>query len=695
MNICLITAPTITEFKIPDEINCGSVLRSAREPQLGILSLAAVVEKQGHDVHIFDLNRSYLDYAASVASADDGFVAFASRLIVANDSDVYGFGTICSSYPLTIRIAEAVKLLRADSLVVLGGPQASVVDLETLTAFPFVDMILRGEAERSFPLLLEEIAGTRNLDKVDGLTYRGIFIPQRNCNSRVIEDLDSLPPPAYHLTDCLAGANRASLELGRGCPFACKFCSTNDFFRRNFRLHSPGRMLHDMRAIAAHYAIRDFDLTHDMFTVDRRRVVAFCETLISAQENFTWACSARTDCVDQELLEIMALAGCTGIFLGVESGSQRIQAIIGKHLDPKWAESVVDAADRLGIRTTVSLIAGFPEETWDDVKDTMRMFMYSARHSRSNPQLNVLAPLAATPIYSAHRNELILDDLCSDLSAQSANRNTADFSLIRAYPEIFPNFYLIPTPFLDRSCILELREFSLVGIECFRWLLSAIEQSNIDISDLFLAWREYRCKTRPHLSGFDLRRFYQLEFRTEFLRFLRGHALAKEFRVEVLIDYETRITESLSIKRDHHVAGETLSVEAPLNNTDIIVSGSNIHLIESSADLQQLLDGLKTANISSVERGRKFYVGREESAGVIRFHSVSDWMACVVRGCEKPRALADLLEQLAIEITDVEEHDRLYTFPRLIRAAQMHGFIDIFSRVNDVHEVDRSAACLQ
>jgi radical SAM superfamily enzyme YgiQ (UPF0313 family) len=68
-----------------------------------------------------------------------------------------------------------------------------------------------------------------------------------------------------------------------------------------------------------------------MFTVDRRRVVVFCEAMIASGEKFTWSCSARTDCVDEPLLELMAHAGCHGLFFGIEAGSVRMQTIIDKH----------------------------------------------------------------------------------------------------------------------------------------------------------------------------------------------------------------------------------------------------------------------------------------------------------------------------------------------------------------------------
>ncbi|WP_084080785.1 cobalamin-dependent protein [Edaphobacter aggregans] len=88
----------------------------------------------------------------SAGGADaGGFAEAAASLVAAKDAEVCGFSSICSSYPLTIRIAKAVKAMRPQTTILLGGPQASVVDMSTLTAFPFVDLVLRGEAERTLP----------------------------------------------------------------------------------------------------------------------------------------------------------------------------------------------------------------------------------------------------------------------------------------------------------------------------------------------------------------------------------------------------------------------------------------------------------------------------------------------------------------------------------------------------------------
>ena len=162
MRVCLITAPTIVEFADPAEITSESVVQAACEPQLGVLSLAAVLEARGDVPHVVDLNRTFLGYSDCVGSSQlSDFAEVAAQAIAAQNTTLYGFSTICSSYPLTIRIARILKVLRPESKILLGGPQASVVDMQTLAAFPFVDLVLRGEAEHTLPLLLDQLEGER------------------------------------------------------------------------------------------------------------------------------------------------------------------------------------------------------------------------------------------------------------------------------------------------------------------------------------------------------------------------------------------------------------------------------------------------------------------------------------------------------------------------------------------------------
>jgi hypothetical protein len=680
MRVCLVTAPTVVEFADAEEVRSPSVREAALTPQLGILSLAAVLEQRAEPPQIINLNRTFLSHSHSLGSFHrQGFVEIAAKTIAASEANLYGFSTICSSYPLTLRIACAVNRLLPEAKILFGGPQASVVDVQTLAAFSFVDFILRGEAEHNLPILVEQLERDCQLHLVPGLTFRCCEEIHRNPNSKVIEDLDALPSPAYHLTDELRGAKRGALELGRGCPFACTFCSTNDFFRRNFRLRSPNRVLTDMRWLSSLYSVRDFDLVHDMFTVDRRRVVAFCETMIASGDSFTWSCSARTDRIDKELLELMSKAGCQGIFFGVEAGSERMQQIIDKRLDPERAKQVIDATERAGIRSTVSLITGFPEETQDDLRQTMHVFMHSARAPKSHPQLNLLAPLAGTPIYSLHKHELLLEELCSGMSHQGKCQDTAELQLIRDYPEIFSSFYVIPPRHLDWASLCELREFALMGAVRFRWLLVAIHQSSSELVAVFGEWRQFRLRKRAELGGPSLRHYYRTDtFETDFLVFVKSHSSASATKVKALLDYEFSVRRDTSGVLNASPRGHSVPSGLALRLSDRAARKIKMVIVELSYDLQRLIESLKNGRDDGFFGGRHFYVTREVSVGVARVEEVSDWMVYLLRLCNGRRTVKEIIKLLSAKLLEVDRPSRSYACVRLINGARAENLIDIY-----------------
>ncbi|MBV8071758.1 MAG: radical SAM protein [Acidobacteriaceae bacterium] len=680
MVVCLISAPTVAEFEEAAEAESEQVRESAGELQLGVMSLAAVLQSNGCPVKLIDLNHQYYRYL-SVRESCEEFCTWASKLIASESADVYGFSSICSSYPLSIRLACDVKALRPDSTIIFGGPQASVVDAETLLTFPFVDLIVRGEAERTFPALLDELSGRKRFDNLAGLTFRDGNHIVRNPNASVIEDLDSLPTPAYELAENLHELNFASLELGRGCPFACKFCSTNDFFRRRFRVKSPRRMLDEMRSIARKFGFRRFDLVHDMFTVDRRRVVSFCNELLSSGEKFKWSCSARTDCVDTELLELMAQAGCIGIFFGVETGSARMQAVIDKHLDIPQAKAAIDAAEGYGIATTVSLITGFPEENVADLRDTASLYMHAVRTPNATPQLNLLAPLAATPIHRQHVEELTLDDLCSDISHQGRFQNVVDRLLIQTHRDIFPNFYLLPTPYLDREYVLELREFLLMATARVRWLLAALDASTSGILDVFSEWRSYRVEHRCGLTGGDLRHYYRLRtFREDFINFLRSHVRDwSSLSVRALFEYEVALQQAI---REHETLPRVAGcerVQAPFERQDRPQRNARVYSFELEWDIQAVLNHVRRREEPD-ERVRRhgFYATRPISKESTRLVEIAPLGAFVLNLCTGVATIEQIIEQFATTFETQESLPPDLVCISLLEELSKRGFLAIY-----------------
>jgi radical SAM superfamily enzyme YgiQ (UPF0313 family) len=592
MKVCLISAPTANQFdgRVVGEVEASRIMGELAP--VGVLSLAAVLEAKGLQPEIVDLNRVYYEWLRDSNRDKSDFCGFAGSYFAARNFDFFGLSTVCSSYPVTLRIAAEVKRAHPKSVVVLGGPQASVVDVATMSAFPSIDLVVRGEAEQTLPELVDALGGGQSLAAVPGITFRRQNEIVRNPAAPLVADLDALPFPAFHLFPDVRHCRHFPLELGRGCPFSCTFCSTNDFFRRNFRLKSPAQMIADMRRVKQTYGINSFELVHDMFTVDRKRVVAFCEALLEArrkdpEDTFIWGCSARTDCVDEDLIALMSRAGCRGIFFGIETGSRRMQKVIDKGLELNDSAERVCSCDKFKINTAVSLMAGFPDETMNDLRDTAAFFVDSLRYDHADPQLSILAPLAATPITTQHKDSLVLNDDVADMSFRGWRQQPEDHAIIAAHPEIFSSFYSTPLPHLDREFLKELRDFLLSGMRAFRKLLLGLHQDSGDIVDVFQQWQEWRTGNGIQFSNGDRTIYYaQSQFPAHFFEFVRQQyvpASQAPLAITALVEYEAAVR-----------AGDSGDDQKQLADDPLLQDSDDLLFPDSRL---RLLPGVKVVNL--------------------------------------------------------------------------------------------------
>ena len=641
MRVCLVSAPTETDLEDSAVLERSGARIWQNDYPLGILALAATLEQNGIPVQIVDLNRWYVDFLVSGGTSKGlSYGYYAAARLAELDCPVAGLGSICSSYPLTLRIAEQLKKLRPDTLMVLGGPQASVVDAATLKHFPFVDFVLRGEADCTLPEFIQAAARGGRWEELPGLTWRCNGEVVRNADAPVLTDLDALPLPAFHLYPEMSGSRALPLEHGRGCPFDCTFCSTNNFFRRRFRLKSPAKMMQEMDLLQARYGVEYFDLMHDMFTVDRRKVVEFCRALLASGKRYCWGCSARTDCVDRELLALMREAGCVSIFYGVETGSRRMQRIIHKGLDVREALASVKSSCELGMTTVASMIVGYPEEKREDLRATLGFIGESLRHENADPHLHLLAPLAGTPLYHRHREELVPEEIYSDISHNRLSQDAVERGLILAYPDLFPNFYSLPTPHLERRYLQELRMFFVRAIGRFRWLLVAWHDRCGDLLALFDEWKSWSASHAAVPATAELRRYYSTwEFDREFVRFLSGRP-ARETSVleETLIEFEVKLLRALD-RNTHGVSVTTPSDDSAASSSPVITSDMLVSVAKHVYPLR--LKG----NIK-----RAIELLREKSAPDDSLHGASTVVVQSIPGKDRFRlveiapALADFLD---------------------------------------------------
>lgn len=448
---------------------------------LGLLSLAANAQIWGNEVKIYKPTIPLINKADFKLVATD---------ILKNKPGLIGFSTWCITYPASLLIAKEIKAQAPDIPVIFGGPQASIVAEKTKDNFPFIDFILAGEADLSFQQFINECRKPNpDFSFISGLTFRNASGRiQHNKINGTIDNLDELPIPAYELVPEL---NWLKLDVGRGCPFQCTYCSTSDFFSKKYRVKSASKIFTEMMQAYQSKGITSFSFAHDMFTLNRKFVFELCDKLISIKQSegieFKWNCSARIDCVSKEMLIKMKAAGCSDIFFGIETGSERMQQIIKKNLDVTAGFKIADICRKEGIRMHASFIIGFPEETQEDLNKTLKSALILATKGALT-QVSELTLLPGTPLYNNNFKKLKFDGKFSNFSRNFCT--VEEIKLIKKYPEIFSSFYYLPVKTIKRNEMLLLR-FFINKSKDFRntlFLLSELIETdinNVNLPDLF------------------------------------------------------------------------------------------------------------------------------------------------------------------------------------------------------------------
>jgi hypothetical protein len=323
------------------------------------------------------------------------------------------------------------------------------------------------------------------------------------------------------------------------------------------------------------------------------------------------------------------------MFVGIESGSTRVQRAIEKRLDLDDALAAIRNAHRHRIKPTISLIAGFPEETADDLRATLDFLFDSLRLDGVKAQLHVLAPLAGTTLYEQYRDRLEWDGLFSDMAFQGWRQDPDDRTLIRNHPQIFPNFYTVPTACLRRAYLVELRDFIVYGLARFRWLMVALHQYSGSILPVFERWLDWRAQNRPNLpTGIE---YHAADtFRSDFLEFVACAYLDRDdpeaLAVATLHEYEIRCAESL---------GREAAPAADLASVPRVVPG--VAVVPLSADYRSVIECLRNRQSPrEVPRRRCVVVERCLAGGGVEVIELPPLAAALVRLCDGTRPVEEI-----------------------------------------------------
>jgi radical SAM superfamily enzyme YgiQ (UPF0313 family) len=188
-------------------------------PHLGLTSLAAVAQQEGHEVAIYDPKRMV---RFGHRAYDEHFYQRAAEDILSTAPGAIGFTTLGCSFLFAVRVAELIRRQEPELPILLGGPHATMLDRRILETYPQFDIVVRHEAEQTLPPLLENL-GQRAFDAIPGISWRDGYRGEIRSTPGLpkVEDLDQLPVPLYDLYPVHDhGLSFMRVEAGRGCPFS-------------------------------------------------------------------------------------------------------------------------------------------------------------------------------------------------------------------------------------------------------------------------------------------------------------------------------------------------------------------------------------------------------------------------------------------------------------------------------------------
>lgn len=373
-------------------------------PPLGVAYLAAVSEKRGDEVLVYDGNVERRDLAEVVRGYRPDIVGISANTI-----------QIKSAW----RDAALVREL-SQAAVVLGGPHPSILPAESLSQ-EGIDFVVRGEGEATWAELCAALEGKPRQDwpaaasGIAGLSYNSGEGPRHNPNRAPIADLDALPFPAYHHYDMSRYTNLQPtidaqrtpsypILTSRGCPYNCSYCSQIGPHR--WRARSPESVVSEWRWLVRDLGAKEIGVLDDSFNMKRERVMRICDLIIKEGLNHVpWIMinGMRANLVDEEMLRHMRRAGCIRTAFGVESGNQRIlDDVIGKHLTLDQVRAAFRAARNAGMETIGFFIIGLPGETAETMDETIR---FACELDPLVANFSMATPFPGTRMYETVKRE--------------------------------------------------------------------------------------------------------------------------------------------------------------------------------------------------------------------------------------------------------------------------------------------------
>lgn len=434
-------------------------------PPLGLLYISAYLEKNGIDNDIFD-------------STFSDFESLKSYLLSRQPS-IIGIYTNLMTKLNVLRIIQFTRKEKLPTKIILGGPEVRNHQENFLKLG--ADVVVFGEGEQTMLELVQAFQANASLHTINGIAFKtneGTI--QVNQERELLKNLDELPLPNrkkislqkyFEAWKTAHGESVISMSTMRGCPYDCKWCS-RAVYGQSYRRRSAQCVVDEMKQLQQEYTFDRIWFVDDVFTINYPWLREFAAALTDAKLSIPFEIITRADRMNTEIVHLLKTAGCYRVWIGAESGSQKIIDAMSRRVKVEQVRSMIQLTKQEGMQAGTFIMLGYPGETEADIAETLRHLKISSPDLYT---LTVAYPIKGTPLY-AETNSIFIQELPWETSTdrqidfkRTYPRKYYDYAIRWIYNEVNADVKMKANRFSDVPVLKAKAFVSRLGMLYYKW----------------------------------------------------------------------------------------------------------------------------------------------------------------------------------------------------------------------------------